>query len=169
MGSDEEIFRPGSSSDGEVRAGIVVTGTEVLTATIRDENGPWLSERLSGIGIELVEILVVADHPGDLTNGLEHMRSIGIDLIITTGGLGPTADDLTAEVVASFCGREMELDREMEAKIAAILARFAANTNLDLSTDALNEANRKQAMIPAGAVALDPVGTAPGLIVPGQG
>ena len=169
MGSDEEIFRPGSSSDGEVRAGIVVTGTEVLTATIRDENGPWLSERLSGIGIELVEILVVADHPGDLTNGLEHMRSIGIDLIITTGGLGPTADDLTAEVVASFCGREMALDREMEAKIAAILARFAANTNLDLSTDALNEANRKQAMIPAGAVALDPVGTAPGLIVPGQG
>lgn len=168
MGSDAEIFRPGSSSDGEVRAGILVTGTEVLTATIRDENGPWLSEQLAGLGVELVEILVVADHPGDLANGLEHMKSIGIDLIITTGGLGPTADDLTAEVVASFAGRELELDQEMERKIAAILARFAANTNLDLSTDALNEANRKQAMIPVGAVALDPVGTAPGLIVPGQ-
>jgi len=168
VGSDAEIFRPGSSSDGEVRAGILVTGTEVLTATIRDENGPWLSEQLAGLGVELVEILVVADHPGDLANGLEHMKSIGIDLIITTGGLGPTADDLTAEVVASFAGRELELDQEMERKIAAILARFAANTNLDLSTDALNEANRKQAMIPVGAVALDPVGTAPGLIVPGQ-
>jgi len=168
VGSDAEIFRPGSSSDGEVRAGILGTGTEVLTATIRDENGPWLSEQLAGLGVELVEILVVADHPGDLANGLEHMKSIGIDLIITTGGLGPTADDLTAEVVASFAGRELELDQEMERKIAAILARFAANTNLDLSTDALNEANRKQAMIPVGAVALDPVGTAPGLIVPGQ-
>lgn len=168
MGSAAEIFRSGSSSDGEVRAGIVVTGTEVLTATIRDENGPWLSEQLSGLGVELVEILVVADHPGDLANGLEHMKSIGLDLIITTGGLGPTADDLTAEVVASFAGREMELDSEMEAKIAAILARFAANTNLDLTTSALNAANRKQAMIPVGAVALDPVGTAPGLIVPGQ-
>lgn len=168
MGSGEEIFRPGSSSDGEVRAGILVTGTEVLTATIRDENGPWLSEQLSGLGIELVEILVVADHPGDLSNGLEHMKAIGIDLIITTGGLGPTADDLTAEVVAAFSGREMELDTAMEAKISAILARFAANANLNLSTDALNEANRKQAMIPIGAVALDPVGTAPGLIVPGQ-
>jgi len=168
VGNGEEIFRPGSSSDGEVRAGIVVTGTEVLTATIRDENGPWLSEQLSGLGVELVEILVVADHPGDLTNGLEHMKAVGIDLIITTGGLGPTADDLTAEVVAGFSGREMELDLEMEAKIAAILARFAANTNLDLSTDALNEANRKQAMVPVGAVALDPVGTAPGLIVPGR-
>lgn len=145
-----------------------MTGTEVLTATIRDENGPWLSEQLSSLGVELVEILVVADHPGDLLNGLEHMKSIGLDLIITTGGLGPTADDLTAEVVASFTGREMELDREMEAKIAAILARFAANTNLDLTTSALNAANRKQAMIPLGSVALDPVGTAPGLIVPGK-
>ena len=168
MGSSEEIFRPGSSSGGEVRAGILVTGTEVLTATIRDENGPWISEQLTALGVELVEILVVADHPGDLANGLEHMKSIGIDLIITSGGLGPTADDLTAEVVAAFCGRELELDEEMEARIAGILARFAANTNLDLSTDALNEANRKQALVPAGAVALDPIGTAPGLIVPGQ-
>ncbi|MDQ5894420.1 MAG: nicotinamide-nucleotide amidase [Actinomycetota bacterium] len=168
MGSGEEILRPGSSSGGEVRAGILVTGTEVLTATISDRNGPWLSEQLTGLGIELVEIMVVADHPGDLANGLEHMKSIGIDLIITSGGLGPTADDLTAEVVASFAGRKMELDEGMEAKIAAILARFAANTNLDLTTDALNAANRKQAMIPIGAVALDPVGTAPGLIVPGQ-
>ncbi|MBN8868069.1 MAG: competence/damage-inducible protein A [Solirubrobacterales bacterium] len=152
-----------------MRAGILVTGTEVLTATIRDENGPWLSEQLSGLGIELVEILVVADHPGDLANGLDHMKAIGIDLIITTGGLGPTADDLTAEVVSAFSGREMELDTAMEAKIARILARFAASTNLDLTTDALNEANRKQAMVPVGAVALDPIGTAPGLIVPGQG
>lgn len=117
MASGEDIFRPGSNSAGEVRAGIVVTGTEVLTATIRDENGPWLSEQLSGIGVELVEILVVADHPDDLTNGLEHMKSIGIDLIITTGGLGPTADDLTAEVVAAFCGREMQLDEKMESTL----------------------------------------------------
>lgn len=169
MDSGAQIVRSGSNSQGEVRAGILVTGTEVLTATIRDENGPWLSAELAGIGVELVEILVVADHPDDLINGLEHMKSIGIDLIITTGGLGPTSDDLTAEVVAAFCGRELELDRVMEAKIAKILARFAANTNLDLSTDALNEANRKQALVPTGAVALDPVGTAPGLIVPGQG
>lgn len=168
MASGEEIVRSGSSSAGEVRAGIMVTGTEVLTATIRDENGPWLSEQLSGLGVELVEILVVADHPGDLANGLDHMKSIGIDLIITSGGLGPTADDLTADVVAAFCGRQMVLDEEMKAKIASILARFAANTKLNVTADALNAANRKQAMVPIGAVALDPVGTAPGLIVPGQ-
>ncbi|MGB0132423.1 molybdopterin-binding protein, partial [Dokdonella sp.] len=79
-----------------VRAGILVTGTEVLTATIQDRNGPWLSEQLTGLGIELAEILIVADHRDDLLNGLRHMADIGLDLIITTGGLGPTADDLTA-------------------------------------------------------------------------
>ena len=71
-----------------VRAGVIVTGTEVLTATIRDENGPWISQQLTSLGIELAEILVVADHRNDLRNALEHMRSVGIDLIITTGGLG---------------------------------------------------------------------------------
>lgn len=160
--------RPGSSSEGEVRAGILVTGTEVLTATIRDENGPWLSRQLSDLGIELAEILVVADHASDLESGLAHMRAAGLDLIITTGGLGPTADDLTAEVVAAFTGRELVVDPAMEARIAAILARFAASAKLDLSAEAISDANRKQAMVPEGAVALDPVGTAPGLIVPGQ-
>lgn len=150
-----------------VRAGIVVTGTEVLTATISDLNGPWLSEQLTELGIELVEILVVADHADDLLNGLTHMADLGLDLIITTGGLGPTADDLTAEVVAEFTGREMKLDPEMEAKIATILERFAKTTTVTLAHAGLNAANRKQAMVPDGAIPLDPIGTAPGLIVPG--
>ena len=84
-----------------VKAGILATGTEVLTAVIRDENGPWLSKRFLDIGVELIEIMVVADRPADLRAGLEHMRDSGVDLIVTTGGLGPTADDLTAEVVAT--------------------------------------------------------------------
>lgn len=150
-----------------VRAGIVVTGTEVLTATIKDLNGPWLSEQLTGLGIDLVEILVVADHADDLLNGLRHMAGLGLDLIITTGGLGPTADDLTAEVVGRFTGRELSLDTDMEAKIAAILDRFAKSTSATIGRAGLNAANRKQAMVPEGAVPLDPIGTAPGLIVPG--
>jgi len=150
-----------------VRAGIVVTGTEVLTATIKDLNGPWLSEQLTALGIDLVEILVVADHEDDLLNGLRHMSDIGLDLVITTGGLGPTADDLTAEVVGRFAGRELSLDTGMEAKIAAILERFAKTTSVTLARAGLNAANRKQAMVPEGAVTLDPIGTAPGLIVPG--
>ncbi len=151
-----------------VKAGILVTGTEVLTAVIRDENGPWLSERFLELGIELIEIMVVADRPADLLAGLEHMQQAGIDLIVTTGGLGPTADDLTAEVVADFTGRKLVLDKEMEDRIAAILARYAATTPIDLTAEAMLAANRKQAMVPEGAVALNPIGTAPGLIVPGE-
>jgi len=147
-----------------IRAGIVVTGTEVLTGRISDANGPWLSERLAELGVEVAHILVVADRPEDLEAALRFMAEEGMDLIVTSGGLGPTADDLTAEIVARFAGRPMALDQEMEAKIAEILSGFARRFRLD--EGALREANRKQAMVPEGAVPLDPVGTAPGLVVP---
>jgi nicotinamide-nucleotide amidase len=147
-----------------IRAGIVVTGTEVLTGRIQDGNGPWVSERLAERGVEVAHILVVADRPDDLEAALGFMADQGMDLIVTSGGLGPTADDLTAAVVARFAGREMVLDEAMEAKIAEILSGFAQRFRLD--PEALREANRKQAMVPVGATPLDPVGTAPGLVVP---
>ena len=90
-----------------------------------------------------------------------------MDLIVTSGGLGPTADDLTAEVVARFAGRELILDEEVEEKIAEILRGFARRFKFD--EEAVREANRKQALVPEGATALDPVGTAPGLVVPAEG
>jgi nicotinamide-nucleotide amidase len=147
-----------------IRAGIVVTGTEVITGRISDSNGPWVSERLAELGVEVAHIVVVADRPDDLEAALRFMADEGMDLIVTTGGLGPTADDLTAEVVARFAGREMRLDEEMLAKIGEILSGFARRLKLDEA--ALLDSNRKQAMVPDGAEALDPVGTAPGLVVP---
>jgi nicotinamide-nucleotide amidase len=89
-----------------------------------------------------------------------------MDLIVTSGGLGPTADDLTAEIVGRFAGRRMLLDTEMEAKIREILRRFARNRSFKFDEEAVMEANRKQAMVPEGATGLDPIGTAPGLVVP---
>jgi nicotinamide-nucleotide amidase len=151
----------------DVRAGIVVTGTEVLTGRIADLNGPWISERLAELGVEVAHILVVGDRPGDLEAALRFMSSEGMDLIATSGGLGPTADDLTAEIVARFAGRELVLDEEVEEKIAEILRGFARRFNFD--PEAVREANRKQAMVPEGATPLDPVGTAPGLVVPADG
>ncbi|HET7508666.1 MAG TPA: competence/damage-inducible protein A [Solirubrobacterales bacterium] len=147
-----------------IRAGIVVTGTEVITGRISDANGPWVSEQLAERGVEVAHIQVVADRPDDLEAALRFMAGEGMDLVVTSGGLGPTADDLTAEVVARFAGREMVLDEEMEAKIAKILEGFAKRFRLD--PEAMMEANRKQAMVPEGATPLDPVGTAPGLVVP---
>jgi nicotinamide-nucleotide amidase len=152
-----------------IRAGIVVTGTEVITGRISDSNGPWVSEQLAGLGVEVAHIMVVADRPGDLEATLRFLAAEGMDLIVTTGGLGPTADDLTGEVVARFAGRELILDEEMLEKIAEILRAFIRRGNFDLDEAALIDSNRKQAMVPEGAQAIDPVGTAPGLVVPADG
>jgi nicotinamide-nucleotide amidase len=150
-----------------VRAGILITGTEVLSGYVTDRNGPWISERLAELGIEVEEITVVGDRREDLEGALGHMRDQGLDLIVTSGGLGPTADDLTAEVVGRFAGRELVLDAEMEEKIARIISRYARRLRFD--PEAVREANRKQAMVPEGATPLDPAGTAPGLVVPADG
>jgi nicotinamide-nucleotide amidase len=147
------------------RAGILVTGTEVLNGVIADRNGPWLAERLREIGVQLAHVAIVADRPADMLAALSFMAGEGMDLIVTTGGLGPTADDLTAEVVGGFQGREMVLDEALERRIWAILEPLLSRWP-DLDPDALRASNRKQAVVPRGAAVLEPVGTAPGLVVP---
>ena len=84
----------------KARAGIVVTGTEVLTGRVRDRNGPWLSDRLLELGVELAHITICGDRPEDMEAQLRFMAEQGVGLVITSGGLGPTADDLTLETVA---------------------------------------------------------------------
>jgi nicotinamide-nucleotide amidase len=138
----------------------------VITGRISDSNGPWVSEQLAELGVEVAHIMVVADRPDDLMATLRFLADEGMDLIVTTGGLGPTADDLTAEVVGRFAGREMVLDEEMLEKIAEILRAFAKRRAFNIDEEAMLEANRKQALVPEGALAIDPVGTAPGLVVP---
>ncbi|HEV7808907.1 MAG TPA: competence/damage-inducible protein A [Solirubrobacteraceae bacterium] len=147
-----------------VRAGIVVTGTEVLTGRVSDRNGPWLSDRLLELGADTAAIVVVGDRPQEILRALRFLAAEGCSLIVTSGGLGPTADDLTAEVVGSFQGREMVLDEPLEGRIAEILRPLMARWP-DLDPEAVLLSNRKQAVIPAGAQVLEPVGTAPGLVV----
>jgi nicotinamide-nucleotide amidase len=147
------------------RAGIVVTGTEVLSGIIADRNGPWLSEQLRGRGVQLAHIMIVGDRRDDLRAALDFLARESVDLVITSGGLGPTADDLTAEVVAEFAGREMVLDTALEQRIWAILQRMRSRWR-HLDEDAVRAGNRKQAVVPEGATILEPVGTAPGLVVP---
>jgi nicotinamide-nucleotide amidase len=147
------------------RAGIVVTGTEVLSGRVSDRNGPWLSERLREIGVDHAETLIVGDRRGDMLEALRFLAGQGMDVIVTSGGLGPTADDLTAEVVGEFCGREMVLDEPLEERIAEILKPLLARWP-QLDEEAVRASNRKQAVIPKGATVIDPVGTAPGLVVP---
>jgi nicotinamide-nucleotide amidase len=150
------------------RAGIVVTGTEVLSGRVADRNGPWLSDRLRELGVDHAYTLIVGDRAEDMERALAFLASAGVDLIVTSGGLGPTADDLTAEVVGRFQGRPMELDPALEGRIGEILDRYMRRWP-DLDPDAIRASNRKQAIVPAGATILEPVGTAPGLVVPPSG
>ena len=147
------------------RAGIVVTGTEVLSGIVADRNGPWLSERLRERGVQLAHILVVGDRAGDVRAALDFLAAQGVDLVVTSGGLGPTADDLTAEVVAGFAGRAMVLDRGLEERIWRIVARLRERFP-GVGEEAMRAGARKQAQVPDGATVLEPVGTAPGLVVP---
>jgi nicotinamide-nucleotide amidase len=149
------------------RAGIVVTGTEVLTGRVRDRNGPWLSDRLLELGVELAHITICGDRPQDIEAQLRFMADQGMDLIVTSGGLGPTADDMTVEVVARFRGLELVLDEALEDRIAEILRPLMKRFRY-WDPDAVRAANRKQALVPEGAIVIDPVGTAPGLVVPGK-
>jgi len=147
------------------RAGIVVTGTEVLTGRVSDRNGPWLAERLREMGVDLAYTAIVGDRPEDMLAALRFMAAEKLDVILTSGGLGPTADDLTADVVGTFQGREMTLDSALEERIAEILRPLAKRWP-DIDMEAVRHGNRKQATIPQGAAILEPVGTAPGLVVP---
>ncbi len=165
MSDPTTASEPLPDGPGGARAGIVVTGTEVLSGRVSDRNGPWLSERLSELGVDLAHMTVVGDRPEDMRAALSFMAEQGLDLVLTSGGLGPTADDLTTEVVGAFQHRELALDEDLERQIGEIVRPLLERwPNID--RDALAAGTRKQAMVPRGATVLEPVGTAPGLVVP---
>ena len=149
-----------------VRAGIVVTGTEVLTGRVPDRNGPWLAEQLRTLGVDVAAVVTVGDRPEDLRAALAFLAGGGADLVVTTGGLGPTADDLTAQVVGDAQGRPSAVDPALEERIGAVVASLMARRGWRADPAATAAGVSKQARVPAGAAVLEPVGTAPGLVVP---
>ena len=146
----------------------MVTGTEVLTGRVADANGPWLADRLLELGVELGPHHHLR-RPAARTwrPSCAFLADQGVDLIVTSGGLGPTADDLTLEVVAGFAGRPLALDEALEARITAIVEPLMRRwPNVD--PEAVRTATRKQALVPEGATVIEPAGTAPGIVVPGD-
>ncbi|MEE3852066.1 competence/damage-inducible protein A [Gordonia sp. LSe1-13] len=148
------------------RAGIVVTGTEVLTGRVADRNGPWVAGRLLELGVGVAHITVCGDRPDDLRAQLRFLAAEGVDLIVTTGGLGPTADDLTVATVAEFTGRPLHLDTDLEAHIADIIGQWMKRRKADPDPGPLRAGIRKQALVPEGAQPIPPTGTAPGVVIP---
>jgi nicotinamide-nucleotide amidase len=139
-----------------MNAEIVTTGTEILLGEIVDTNAAWLARRLRELGINVYHKTTVGDNLERITavlrQGLE--RS---DLVLVTGGLGPTVDDVTRDAAALATDRHLVLDETCLAYIEAIFARWGRR---------VHDNNRRQALLPASAKPiLNPVGTAPGFIV----
>jgi competence/damage-inducible protein CinA-like protein len=143
------------------KAVILSTGDELTTGRVVDTNSATIADRLFAIGVEVAAVLKVGDDRERLLWAFGQARDLA-ELIIGTGGLGPTADDLTTELVGEFLGRKLKPD---EAVATALKQRFAARGI------AWTENNLKQALFPEGAAIIpNPVGTAPGFRVElGQG
>lgn len=143
------------------RAALVVTGTEVLEGRVRDENGAAVAQSLTAHGVAVEEITVVGDGLHDITRAVGRAIAAGVDLVVATGGLGPTHDDRTMEAVAAATGRGLELDSRALELVHEALRSVPAR-----ASDEVREMGaRKQATLPAGATVLPPAGTAPGAVV----
>ncbi|HYZ18399.1 MAG TPA: CinA family nicotinamide mononucleotide deamidase-related protein [Gaiellaceae bacterium] len=143
------------------RAAIVVTGSELTRGGRQDENGPFLARELAERGLEPERIVVVGDRPEELEAALaEGLRS---DLLVTSGGLGPTHDDRTVEVLAKIAGRGVVVDEDLERQIEAFSRELAARYRRSYAD--FEEGVRKQASLPEGAEVLGLAGTAPGLVL----
>lgn len=112
------------SAARRLRGAVVVTGSEVLAGRVVDKNGPWVSQQFAEHGVETAGIIQVGDRREDLLKALAQAVSWDVDVIATTGGLGPTADDLTIEVVAEFTGRPLALDVPLEARVWSRVERI---------------------------------------------
>lgn len=137
-----------------MQAEVIAIGDELTSGQRLDTNSQWLSQQLGLLGIRTIRHTTVGD---DLSANVEAMRlaAVRADLVICTGGLGPTQDDLTRQAMADAFGRNLILDEASLAHIVALFARFKRD---------MPERNRMQAMFPEGSVAIpNPHGSAPGI------
>ncbi len=135
------------------RAAILSTGDELTTGRILDTNAGWLADRLFELGIDVVAVITVGDWPERIEWAWRNALAVA-DVVVSTGGIGPTADDLTTETVARVLGVPLVED----AASADRIRRFFAARGVEMPRN-----NLKQALVPAGAVIVpNPLGTAPG-------
>ena len=141
------------------RGFVVVTGSELVRGDRRDLDGPFVAAELLRLGVEPARISIVGDGPLELEAALR--EGLEADLCVTSGGLGPTHDDRTVELVARCTGRELIVDAALEAQIEGISRSVAERLSRPYADFA--EGVRKQATVPEGAVVVGIAGTAPAL------
>jgi competence/damage-inducible protein CinA-like protein len=153
------------NSRARPRALIVVTGSELVRGERTDRNGPFLATQVLALGLEPTRITIVGDRPDELEAALR--EGLGADLCLISGGLGPTHDDRTIELLARVAGRPLELDEELRVEIETISRRIAERLGRPYADFA--EGVRKQATLPSGGRPLGIAGTAPGVVLDANG
>jgi nicotinamide-nucleotide amidase len=143
------------------RAAIVVTGSELVRGERTDRNGPFFAGELLRLGLDPARITIVGDDPRELDAALR--TGFESDLCLVSGGLGPTHDDRTVELVAATAGRELVLDQGLHEEIGAVSRSIAERLRRPYAD--FEPGVRKQATLPEGAVSLGLAGTAPGFVL----
>jgi nicotinamide-nucleotide amidase len=143
------------------RAVVIVTGSELSRGDRRDLNGPFLARELVARGVEPARVVIVGDAPQELEEALR--AGLAADLCIVSGGLGPTHDDRTVELLGRVSGRAVVVDRDLEDEIETVSRGIAERLRRPYADFAPGV--RKQASLPEGAVSLGLAGTAPGFVI----
>jgi nicotinamide-nucleotide amidase len=143
------------------RAVLVITGSELVRGDRTDRNGPFLAREMVRLGFEPARIHIVGDGEEELEAAL--LDGLRAELCVVSGGLGPTHDDRTVELVARAAGLPLRLDEGLHAEIGGVSRSFAARTGRPYAD--FEHGVRKQATIPEGAINLGLAGTAPGLVL----
>src|SRR6185503_21243772 len=137
-------------------AEIITIGTEILLGEIVDTNTRYIARTLRGMGVDLYRTITIGDNVERIAEAI-HNSVNRAEIVITTGGLGPTVDDPTREAVAKAVGVELEFREDLWEQVVAIISRYGRKPS---------ENQRRQAFIPKGAIGIsNPVGTAPCFIV----
>ena len=147
------------------RAPLVVTGSELVRGERTDRNGPFLAREVLERGLDPARITIVGDGEQELESALR--EGLGADLMVTSGGLGPTHDDRTVELVARVTGRALHVDPALERTIGSVSRGFAERLRRPYAD--FEPGVRKQASVPEGAVPVGLAGTAPGLVLEHEG
>ncbi len=134
-------------------AAILIIGNEILSGRTQDVNVQFIARRLAGIGVRLEEVRVVPDIPARIINAVNELRA-AYEMLFTTGGIGPTHDDITSECIAAAFGVPWELHEETAALMRSVLG------------DQVNEARLRMATMPRGAVPIrNAASIAPGFTI----
>jgi len=151
MTSIQEPPPPTPDSHAVVTAALIVIGDEILSGRTKDKNIGYLADYLTAIGIDLREVRVIGDVADDIVSAVNALRA-RYDHVFTTGGIGPTHDDITADAIAAAFGVPIAIDERAVALLATRIPKAE-----------LNEARLRMARIPAGADLIDnPLSAAPG-------